>query len=54
LYKTCLNKKWHVGLKEYMLIDVNNITWAWSPRVGWIGEKIIINEKGLTTINAQK
>jgi hypothetical protein len=38
LYKNCLNKKqqWVVGLEENMFIDVNNIIWAWSPRVGWI------------------
>jgi hypothetical protein len=30
-----------------MFIDVNNIIWAWSPRLGWTWKKIKITEKNL-------
>ena len=37
-----------------MIIDVNNITWAYSPRVGGIGERININKKVLLSTKAQQ
>ena len=35
LYRNYLNKnqQWVVGTEKNMIIDVNNIIWAWSPRV---------------------
>lgn len=36
-----------------MSIDVNNIIWECSPKVGWKGEKIKINGNGFEVIEAQ-
>ena len=56
LYKNCLYRKqqWVVGAEENMMIDGNKIIRAWSPRKGWTGEKIRINEKGLATVKEQR
>ena len=37
-----------------MIINVNNITWACSPRVGWTGERININKKVLVATKVQQ
>ena len=37
-----------------MMTGVNNIIWAWSPRVGWTIKGIKINEKGLAGVKVQQ
>lgn len=55
LYKNCLHKNqyWVMYLEPNMFIDVDSIIWAWSPKEGWLGNKIRINEKGFIVVKAQ-
>jgi len=41
-------------VKKKMFININKVIWTWSPRVGWIGEKIKITKKGLAKIKVQQ
>jgi hypothetical protein len=40
-------------MEGMMFIDVNNIIWAWSPKVGWKGEAIKKYGNGFEVLEAQ-